>query len=61
MIKKNANILVFTPHPDDAEFGTSGTGAKLIQEGKTGVYIVCTNGDKGTDEIKMLPEKRVKI
>jgi LmbE family N-acetylglucosaminyl deacetylase len=61
MIKKNANILVFTPHPDDAEFGTSGTVAKLIQEGKTVVYIVCTNGDKGTDDIKMLPEKLVKI
>jgi LmbE family N-acetylglucosaminyl deacetylase len=61
MIEKNAHFLVFTPHPDDAEFGTSGTVAKLIQEGKTVVYIVCTNGDKGTDDINMLPEKLAKI
>jgi LmbE family N-acetylglucosaminyl deacetylase len=61
MKEKNANILVFTPHPDDAEFGTSGTVAKLVREGKTVAYIVCTNGDKGTDDINMLPEKLVKI
>ena len=61
MKQKNAHILVFTPHPDDAEFGTSGTVAKLTQEGKTVVYIVCTNGDKGTDDISLNPEKLVEI
>jgi len=61
MTTKKADLLVFTPHPDDAEFGTSGTVAKLTREGKTVVYIVCSNGDKGTDDINMLPEELVKI
>jgi LmbE family N-acetylglucosaminyl deacetylase len=61
MTEKNADFLVFTPHPDDAEFGTSGTVAKLTQQGKSVVYIVCTNGDKGTDDINMLPEDLVEI
>jgi len=61
MTTKKANLLVFTPHPDDAEFGTSGTVAKLTKEGKTVVYVVCTNGDKGTDDTNILPEVLVKI
>jgi LmbE family N-acetylglucosaminyl deacetylase len=61
MTTKKADFLVFTPHPDDAEFGTSGTVAKLTKEGKAVVYVVCTNGDKGTDDTNMLPEKLVKI
>ena len=61
MTEKKADFLVFTPHPDDAEFGTSGTVAKLTKQGKTVVYIVCTNGDKGTDDINMLPEDLVEI
>lgn len=61
MTEKKADFLVFTPHPDDAEFGTSGTVAKLTKQGKKVVYIVCTNGDKGTDDINMLPEDLVEI
>jgi LmbE family N-acetylglucosaminyl deacetylase len=58
---KKADFLVFTPHPDDAEFGASGTVAKLTREGKSVVYVVCTNGEKGTDDIRMIPEKLIKI
>jgi LmbE family N-acetylglucosaminyl deacetylase len=61
MTENKADILVFTPHPDDAEFGTSGTVAKLTQQGKKVVYIVCTNGDKGTEDTNVLPEDLAKI
>jgi LmbE family N-acetylglucosaminyl deacetylase len=61
MTTKKADFLVFTPHPDDAEFGTSGTVAKLTHDGKKVVYVVCTNGNKGTDDINMLPEELAKI
>ena len=37
--------LVVTPHPDDAEFGCSGTAARLIADGKKVYYLVTTNGD----------------
>lgn len=61
MNNPKADFLVITPHPDDAEFGASGTVAKMIKKGKTVVYIVCTNGDKGTDDITMIPDDLVKI
>ena len=61
MEKKCADILVITPHPDDAEFGTAGTVANIVQKGKVVVYIVCTNGDKGTDDVNVKPEALAKI
>jgi LmbE family N-acetylglucosaminyl deacetylase len=59
--KKRADVLVFSPHPDDAEFGTAGTVAKFVKEGKSVVYVICTNGDKGTDDINTKPEELVTI
>ncbi len=61
MKDKKADILVITPHPDDAEFGASGTVAKLTSQGKSVAYVVVTNGDKGTDDINVLPEELAKI
>ena len=61
MKEKRADILVITPHPDDAEFGVAGTVVHWAREGKVVVYVVCTNGDKGTDNIKIKPEKLAKI
>jgi LmbE family N-acetylglucosaminyl deacetylase len=61
MEEKNADILVITPHPDDAEFGAAGTVAKLVKQGKSVVYIVCTNGDKGTEDIDRQPEELARI
>jgi len=43
-----ADIMVITPHPDDAEFGVAGTVVHWVRQGKSVVYVVCTNGDKGT-------------
>ena len=52
-----ADILVICPHPDDAEFGASGTIAKLIRQGKTVAYVLCTSGEKGTDNLNIKPEE----
>ncbi len=54
-------LMVVTPHPDDAEFGVAGTVARLTKEGKQVVYVVCTNGDKGTSDRNMKPEKLAEI
>jgi LmbE family N-acetylglucosaminyl deacetylase len=54
-------MMVVTPHPDDAEFGVAGTVKKFTGEGKSVVYVVCTNGDKGTDDLKVRPEELAKI
>jgi len=53
-------MMVVTPHPDDAEFGVAGTVARLTREGKQVVYVVCTNGDKGTSDRNVRPEDLAK-
>lgn len=58
---KPAEVMVVMPHPDDAEFGAAGTIARWAREGKDIVYVVCTNGDKGTADIELKPEKLAKI
>ena len=52
-----ADVVVITPHPDDAEFGVAGTVAKWTREGKQVVYVVCTNGNKGTSDPSINPEQ----
>ncbi|MGW8194637.1 MAG: PIG-L deacetylase family protein [Desulforhopalus sp.] len=44
------DIMVVVAHPDDAEFGAAGSVAAWIAEGKSVVYVLCTNGDKGTSD-----------
>ena len=60
MLKKS-DIMVITAHPDDSEFGSAGSVAKWIQEGKRVVYVVCTSGDKGTDNPDIPSQKLAKI
>ena len=56
-----ADVVIVTPHPDDAEFGVSGTVAKWTRKGKQVVYVVCTNGNKGTSDPNMRPEQLATI
>jgi LmbE family N-acetylglucosaminyl deacetylase len=56
-VTEQANILVVTPHPDDAEFGVAGTVARWTRKGKQVVYVVCTNGDKGTSDPHVKPDE----
>ncbi len=58
---KPAQVMVVTPHPDDAEFGVAGTAARWVREGKDVIYVVCTNGDKGTSDINMKPDELARI
>jgi LmbE family N-acetylglucosaminyl deacetylase len=53
-------LLVIAPHPDDPEFAISGTVARLAKEGKKVVYVICTNGDKGTSDRSIRPEDLAK-
>ena len=49
-------VLVVTPHPDDAEIWCGGTVSKWISSGAEVHYLLCTNGDKGTDQPDIEPE-----
>ena len=61
MKTKLAQVMVVTPHSDDAEYGVAGTVVHWISQGKEIVYVVCTNGDKGTSDPSVKPEELAKI
>jgi len=56
--KERAQVMVVTPHPDDAEFGVAGTVARWTGQNKAVVYVVCTSGDKGSSDPNMRPHVR---
>jgi LmbE family N-acetylglucosaminyl deacetylase len=45
-----SRVLVVFAHPDDAEFGSSGTAARLVADGKDVFYAVVTDGSKGSSD-----------
>ncbi len=56
-----ADVLVIAAHPDDVEFGASGTLARWIQEGKSVVYVLCTSGEKGTSDPGVNPGRLAQV
>jgi LmbE family N-acetylglucosaminyl deacetylase len=42
--------MVVVAHPDDAEYGCSGTVAKWCRQGWEVVYVLCTDGSKGSED-----------
>jgi LmbE family N-acetylglucosaminyl deacetylase len=53
--------LVISAHPDDLDFGCSGTVALWRRSGAKVVYLICTNGDKGTEDQSLSAEELSKI
>lgn len=45
--------MVIVAHPDDPEFFCGGTIARWVRQGMEIVYLILTNGDKGSDEVTM--------
>ena len=54
-------VMVIYAHPDDAEFGTSGTVAKWSREGVEVTYVMVTNGASGSSDPEMTREKLAEI
>ena len=48
LISKKAMVVV--AHADDAEYGCSGTIAKLCSQKWDVTYVLCTNGSKGSSD-----------
>jgi LmbE family N-acetylglucosaminyl deacetylase len=61
MTERIQSVMVITAHPDDSEFGAGGTVAALTREGKSVSYCILTNGNKGSSDRSMTPERLVKI
>ena len=50
--------MVMVAHPDDPEFFTGGTVARLAQAGLQVEYVILTAGDKGSDD-RELPDQEL--
>ena len=51
--------MVVVAHADDAEFGCAGTVVKWCREGLEVVYVICTDGSKGSSDPDMTPGRLV--
>jgi len=55
------DAMIIAPHPDDAEFGAAGTAARWAREGRAVALVICTNGDKGTEDRSLSPAELAAI
>jgi len=53
--------MVVVAHADDAEWGCSGTVARWCAEGWEVVYVLCTDGSKGTEDPTVTSTALVKL
>ena len=58
---KGKTILVVQAHPDDADFYCGATVARFAREGAGIIYLICTDGSKGTQDAHMQPERLAKV
>ncbi len=55
------SAMVILAHPDDAEFTVAGTVAAWVKVGCRVTYVVCTDGNIGSHEPGMTPQKLAEI
>ena len=54
-------ILAIAAHPDDLDFSCAGTTAKLTRQGNEVVYLIISDGSKGSHKVKVTATKLAKI
>jgi len=52
-------VLVIAAHPDDPEFAAGGTVARWTDEGREVIYLIVTDGSKGSGDRAMDPAQLV--
>ena len=57
MAQRIDRVMVITAHPDDSEFGAGGTVAGFVKDGREVAYCIVTNGNKGSSDRAMTPER----
>ena len=53
--------MVVVAHADDAEWGCAGTVARWCAQGWQVVYVLCTDGSKGSDDPEMTGHELVRV
>lgn len=54
-------VLVVNAHPDDSDFGASGTIAQWVKKGIQVSYVFCTNGDQGGEASGIAKEEMPQV
>ena len=54
-------VLFVIPHEDDGEGGGGGSAAMWSSQGDRVIFLLCTNGDKGTSNSNMTPNRFANI
>ncbi len=54
-------VMVIVAHPDDPEFFCGGTIARWAHEGVDVTYLICTRGDKGSNDPAMTPGRLAEL
>ena len=60
-IEAPERAMLVIPHPDDGESGCAGTVATWARQGCKVLYVVATNGDKGSSDPEMTSERLAEI
>jgi len=55
MTEQPRRVIVITAHPDDAEFTVAGTVALWVREGQEVIYVICTDGSRGSNDPNIEP------
>jgi len=55
MTEQPRRAMVITAHPDDAEFTVAGTVARWTREDQEVIYVICTDGSRGSNDPKIEP------
>ena len=53
----NDSAMVIVAHPDDAEFLAGGATALWTRDGKEVIYVIVTNGEKGSEDPNITGEE----
>ena len=56
-----SKVLIVTAHPDDLDFGCSGSIALWVKKGIEVSYVICTNGDQGGEDPSVPREEMPRI
>ena len=52
-----SRVLVIAAHPDDADISSGGAVARWAREGRQVHYVLCTSGNRGSDDPEMTPQR----
>ena len=54
-------VLAVAAHPDDLEFGTSGSVARWVAGGAAVHYLICSDGSKGSDDPNLTSAQLIEL